>query len=123
MATLRSPDPATWVSITIALPDDERTLVDQVWPNGVVDGPCRVTTVEGMNFLTNGSRTNDVADDVVCGRTTSVRAPRWKAHEVTWTCAGCGAGEPAGRQIAIREIVGTDQGSIPTWTVSAAIGH
>jgi len=86
LATLHSPDPATWVSMTISIPDDERTLISQVWPNGVVDGPCRVATVEGMNFLTDGSRTNDIADDVVCGRMTSVRGPRWKSHRVIWTC-------------------------------------
>ena len=123
LATLHSEAPATWASITIAVPDDERTHLRQVWPNGVVDGPCRVAAVEGMNFLTDGDMTNDVAEDVVCGRTTSVRAPHWKAHRVIWTCTACGAGDPAGRQIAVREIVGTAEGSIPTWTVSAAIGR
>jgi hypothetical protein len=123
LAALHSANPATWVSITISIPEDDRTLIEQVWPNGVVDGPCRGAAIEGMNFLTDGSLTNDVADDAVCGRTTSVRGPRWKSHHIIWTCTACGAGEPAGRQIALREIVGTAEGAIPTWTVSAEIGR
>jgi hypothetical protein len=123
LATLHDADPMTWVSITVSPAGGERVLVSQVWPNGVVDGPCRTITVEGMNFLTDGSSTNDVVDDAVCGRTTSVRTTGWKAHHITWTCGDCGASTQNGPKIALRQLIHTDEGQVPTWAIAAEIGR
>jgi len=121
-ATLHSVNPTSWVTIVIVVPNDEHTLIRQIWPEGVLGGPCRIASVEGMNFLTDGSATHDEVDDVACGRTTARRTDGWRRHSVIWTCAACGATDPSGRQIAVRELVGTRQGSVPTWAVYAELG-
>jgi hypothetical protein len=125
LATLHSTTPTNWVAITIQIenPTGERASVHTYWPKGVLDGPCRVGEVEGMNVLLNGHKTNDVEQDVTCGRTTSVRLHGWQTHQVIWTCATCGADEPTGRQIAIREVIGVREGTVPTWTVYAQLGR
>ena len=123
VATLRDAEPTTWASIIVSPVGGERVLVSQIWPSGVVDGPCRTVSVEGMNFLTDGDRTNDIAEDLVCGRTTAVRTAGWKGHHVIWTCGACGATTPEGGKIALRELVYTDEGEIPTWTVAAELGR
>lgn len=122
LATLHSTAPTSWVAITI-VPVGERAYVGHLWPSGVLDGPCRTTAVEGMNFLTDGDMTNDVAEDVACGRTTAATSDAGQRHWVIWTCAGCGADQVSGRQIAIREIVGTREGTVPTWEVYAELGQ
>jgi ribosomal protein L37AE/L43A len=76
-----------------------------------------------MNFLTDGDSTHDVAEDVVCGRTTATRSGRGKRHEVIWACGGCGAHEASGRQIALRELVHTRERVVPTWTIRAELGQ
>jgi hypothetical protein len=123
LATLHSTTPTSWVAIDILVPGEERTYVGHLWPSGVLDGPCRTTAVEGMNFLTDGDMTNDVAEDVACGRTTAATSDGGRRHWVIWTCAACGADEASGRQIAIREIVGSPEGSVPTWEIYAELGQ
>jgi hypothetical protein len=123
LATLHSTTPTSWVAIDIKVPGDERTYVGHLWPSGVLDGPCRTTAVEGMNFLTDGDMTNDVAEDVACGRTTAATSDGGRRHWVIWTCAACGADQVSGRPIAIREIVGTREGTVPTWEIYAELGQ
>jgi hypothetical protein len=122
LATLHSTAPTSWVAIAIVAAGDERTYVGHLWPSGVLDGSCRTTAVEGMNFLTDGDMTSDVAEDVACGRTTAATSDRGRRHWVIWTCAACGADEASGRQIAIRDIVGTPEGSVPAWEIHAELG-
>jgi hypothetical protein len=122
IATLHATAPSTWVDISIIPVGDERTRVAHLWPSGVLDGPCRSAAVEGMDFLTNGEMTHDVANDLACGRTTAARADARQRHWVIWTCARCGADEEEGRQVAIRELVATSQGGVPTWQVYAELG-
>lgn len=122
VATLRATSSSTWVVISISPIGDDRTRVKNIWPSGVLDGPCRSAAVEGMDFLTNGSRTHDVANDRACGRTTAALADGRQRHWVIWTCAACGADQADGRQIAIRELVATSEGGVPSWQVSAALG-
>ncbi len=123
VATLHSTTPTSWVAIDIIVPGEERTSIRHLWPSGVLDGLCRTTAVEGMNFLTDGDMTNDVAEDVACGRTTAATSDGGRRHWVIWTCAACGADEASGRQIAIREIVGSPEGSVPTWEIYAELGQ
>jgi hypothetical protein len=123
VARLHSTGPRAWVSISVRVDGEERTSVRQHWPSGVLDGECRYTPVEGMNFLKNGEMTNDIAEDAACGRTTVATSDQGRLEWVIWTCAACGADQPGGRQIAIRHLVGTPEGAIPTWEVSAALGE
>lgn len=123
VATLHATGPSSWVTISIAPIGGERTSVRQLWPSGVLDGPCRSAAVEGMNFLTNGDMTNDVATDFACGRTIAARADAWQRHWVVWTCAACGADQASGRQIAIRQLTGTAEGSVPSWQIHAELGQ
>lgn len=123
LATLHSTTPTNWVAIDIIVPGEERTSIRHLWPSGVLDGLCRTTAVEGMNFLTDGDMTNDVAADVACGRTTAATSDGGRRHWVIWTCAACGADEASGRQIAIREIVGSPEGSAPSWEIYAELGQ
>jgi hypothetical protein len=125
IATLHSTTPTTWVAITIQIenPSGERVNIHTYWPKGVLDGPCRVVDVEGMNVLLNGHKTNDAERDVACGRTTAERLQGWETHRVIWTCAGCGAHESSGRQIAIREVVGVRESTVPTWTIFVEMGR
>jgi hypothetical protein len=122
IATLHASAPSTWVAISIVPVGDERTRVENIWPSGVLDGPCRSAAVDGMDFLTNGEMTHDVANDLACGRTTGARADTRQRHWVIWTCAACGADQADGRQVAIRELVATSQGGVPSWHVSAELG-
>ena len=123
LATLHTTVPSTWVAISIIPVGDERTRVGRMWPSGVLDGPCRSATVEGMNFLTDGDMTHDVADDLACGRTTAARSDSFQRHDVIWTCASCGADQVEGQQIAIRELTATSEGGVPRWEVRAELGE
>jgi hypothetical protein len=125
VATLQAKVPETWVDISIIPVGDERTRPEHIWPSGVLDGPCRSAAVEGMDFLTDrviGEMTDDVARDHACGRTTGARVDGRQRHRVIWTCAGCGADQPGGRQIAVRELTVTSQGNVPSWEVYAELG-
>jgi hypothetical protein len=122
IAKLHATAPSTWAAISIVPVGDERTRVDHIWPSGVLDGPCRSAAVEGMDFLTNGDMTHDVANDLTCGRTTAARADRGHRHWVIWTCASCGADQAEGRQVAIRELAATSEGGVPSWQVSVELG-
>ena len=121
IATLHATASSTWAAISIVPVGDDRTRVEHIWPS-VLDGPCRTAAVEGMDFLTNGEMTNDVANDLACGRTTAARADARQRHSVIWTCSRCGADGEEGRQIAIRELVATSEGGVPSWQVSAELG-
>lgn len=121
-AMLHATAPSTWVVISIEAIGDDRTRVERIWPSGVLDGPCGSTAVDGMDFLTNGEMTHDVADDLACGRTTAARADGNQRHEVIWTCVACGADQAAGRQIAIRHLVATSERNVPHWQVYAELG-
>jgi hypothetical protein len=123
LATLHAAAPSSWVAMSIVPVGDERTAVAQLWPSGVLDGPCRSAAVEGMDFLTDGEMTHDVANDLACGRTTAARADAWQRHWVIWTCAACGADQVEGRQVAIRELVATSEGGVPSWQVYAELGQ
>ncbi|MEO5884584.1 MAG: hypothetical protein ABIQ58_03610 [Candidatus Limnocylindrales bacterium] len=125
IAMLHATASSTWVAISIVPVGDDRTRVENIWPSGVLDGPCRSAAVEGMDFLTDrviGERTHDVANDPVCGRTTAALADGRNRHWVIWTCAACGADQAEGRKIAIRELVATSEGGVPSWQVSAELG-
>lgn len=122
ITTLHATAPSTWVAISIVPVGDDRTRVRQLWPSGVLDGPCRSAAVEGMDFLTNGEMTHDVANDLACGRTTAALEDGGQRHWVIWTCASCGADQVQGRQVAIRELVATEQRSVPSWQVYAELG-
>jgi hypothetical protein len=123
VATLHATGSASWVTFTIHVPGAHPAAIGHVWPSGVLDGPCRTMRVEGMNFYTDGDLTNDVVDDIACGRTTSATAQSSTSHRVVWTCSRCGADAPEGRAIAIREIVSMPEGVVPTWVVSAELGR
>jgi len=123
VATLHATAPSSWVAISIVPVGDERTRVSHLWPSGVLDGPCRSAAVEGMDFLTDGDMTHDVVNDLACGRTTAARADASHRHWVVWTCASCGADQVEGRQVAIRELVATSEGGVPSWQVYAELGQ
>ncbi len=123
VAALHATGPSSWATVWITPIGGERTSVRQLSPSGVLDGPCRSASVQGMNFLTNGNMTNDVASDFACGRTTAARADAWGRHWVIWTCAACGADEPSGRQIAIRQLTGSSEGDVPSWQIFAELGR
>lgn len=123
IATLHATASSSWVAISIVPVGDERTRVSHLWPSGVLDGPCRSAAVEGMDFLTDGDMTHDVANDLACGRTTAARADDWQRHWVVWTCAVCGADQTDGRKVAIRELTATSEGGVPTWEVYAELGQ
>lgn len=122
VATLHATAPSTWMAVSIVPVGDERTRVSHLWPSGVLDGSCRSTPVDGMDFLTNGAMTHDVIDDLACGRTTAARADGGQRHLVIWTCGGCGAEQRGGRRIAIRELVATSERGVPSWQVFAELG-
>lgn len=105
----------TWLVARAQLEGSAADGVFEVWPKSTFDGDCQPMDVIQPPFGSGGT-------EIVCGRTIGTVDYRTWTQTLTWTCEGCLFGSHATRGLAMYEVVGVPEGTIPSWTIGVDYG-
>jgi hypothetical protein len=105
-----------WVVLRSQLVGTPGDNVYDIWPDGIYQGACRLEQVSMLVPL------DPVSPGDICGRTEAHLDFEHWSHDLVWTCEGCLVPEADTKGISLYAVIGTPEGTLPSWDLFADAG-